>query len=334
VLGFDDEIENLREQFYVTLRAQLTRVEDHKPPESLALRRVRELLADERKPRWSECYEVEQLMVTLLDDATVKTELDLRLVEAEENLKRAGLHAYYEREARSPTLDGDGRRVLLARLLDDLQWRYTVQEGKRRFSKSLTTRTSVAFLVALAGFCLLAALAYLRGWQFTTNDLRLLYAAGVVGGWGATFSMLTGLQGSIERSAIYDLNVMRSVTMVTARALVGAGAACILYLFFHSRFLSGAAFPDLTKGTACAAGECLNMSMVALLMVWCFVAGFSEKLVPSLLARAERKVDEGADQPRRPTDRYRPVELHQPEVVVPGPSPAPASAAKGADKHP
>jgi hypothetical protein len=337
-LGFDEEIENLREQFYVTLRAQLARVEDRAPPESNALRRVRELLAPERRPRWSECYEVEQLMVNLVDEATLKAELDVRLVEAKQNLKRDGLHEYYEREAREADMDTTGRRVLLARLLDDLQWRYTVQEGKRRFSKSLTTRTSLAFLMALAGFCVLAGLAYLQRWEFTSGDIRLLYAAGVVGTWGATFSMLTGLQGSIEKSAIYDLNVMRSVTMVTARALVGAGAACILYLFFHSGFLSGSAFPNLTGSTACrtdGATDCLKMSMVALLMVWCFVAGFSEKLVPGLLARAERKVDGEGTQPtkKEPDDRYRPIEVRTPRVVVPGAADRMGSGGDGAKER-
>jgi hypothetical protein len=337
VLSFDDEIGNLREQFYVTLRAQLVRIEDHSPPESGALQRVRDLLAPGRRPRWSECYEVEQLMVSLLDETALKTELELRLVEAHDNLKRAGLLAYYEREVNHPNIDAAGRRVLLARLLDDLQWRYTVQEGKRRFSKSLTTRTSMAFLVALAAFCLLAALAYLGRWVFNTGDIRLLYACGVVGAWGATFSMLTGLQGTIEKSAIYDLNVMRSMTMVTARALVGAGAACILYLFFHSGFIAGSAFPNLTGSESCRDGTagCLKMSMVALLMVWCFVAGFSEKLVPGLLARAERKADgDFAVSPGSPgpSDRYRPIELKTAPKVVSPPPTISAAASSAVDR--
>jgi hypothetical protein len=337
VLSSDDEIENLREQFYVTLRAQLVRIEDHAPPESGALQRVRELLAPGRRPRWSECYEVEQLMVSLLDEASLRLELELRLVEAHDNLKRAGLLAYYDREVNHPNIDAAGRRVLLARLLDDLQWRYTVQEGKRRFSKSLTTRTSMAFLVALAAFWLLAAFAYLERWVFNTGDIRLLYACGVVGAWGATFSMLTGLQGTIEKSAIYDLNVMRSMTMVTARALVGAGAACILYLFFHSGFIAGSAFPNLTGSEMCSDGttHCLKMSMVALLMVWCFVAGFSEKLVPGLLARAERKADGDfavAPGSPGPSDRYRPIELKTAPKVVGPPSPVPTAPSQAAER--
>src|SRR5262249_59148132 len=99
VLSPDDEIEKLREQFYVTLRAYQARVEARPPANEATLKRVRELLAPGRRPRWSECYEVEQLLVDLFDPATLRTELEIRLTEARANLSPA-LAEFYEREAR------------------------------------------------------------------------------------------------------------------------------------------------------------------------------------------------------------------------------------------
>jgi hypothetical protein len=325
----EEEIENLRDQFYVTLRAYLARVEAKSPAPSAALDTVRQLLGPGRPPRWSDCYEVEQLLVHLFDDAMLRTELEVRLLEAETNL-RSNLYDYYRSAARDPA-DVERRRTLLSRLVNDLQWRYTVQEGKRRFSKSLTTRTGIAFLIALAGFAWLAAFVYTTDAGFAPGDLRLLCAAGVAGTLGATFSMLTGLQTRIEASAIYDLNMMRAITMLMARALVGAGAACVIYLFFSSGFLSGSAFPDLSgtndlKDCGLGKGACLKSSTVSLLVIWCFIAGFSEKLVPGLLAKAEGKAD--ASPPAK--DHYRPIEPppvsiqnSKPAAPAPGPVPVP-----------
>lgn len=409
VLSPDDEIEKLREQFYVTLRAYQARVEARPPANDATLKRVRELLAPGRRPRWSECYEVEQLLVDLFDPATLRTELGIRLTEARANLSPA-LAEFYEREAReaagapevpadhatgagtgakeanghvvgngiagqtalppnaggaggapgqandkaaqgtpdaaheasgpsgeaassgtpvsvivapSPTTNGaaappargahpvadvERQRTLLARLINDLQWRYTIQEGKRRFSKSLTTRTGICFLIALLSFAGVIALLYLKRWRFSLDDLRLLYVAGIAGAWGASFSMLSGLKGRIDESEIYDLNTMRAVTMVAARALIGAGAASILYLFFYSGLLSGAAFPNLAKpGDKCPfilfdpSVGCVPSRDMALIVVWCFIAGFSEKLIPSLLDKTGSKL--GGE-----SDRYRPTE--------------------------
>lgn len=302
--GLDDEIENLRTQFYVTLRAYLARIEASRPEDSAALDRVRALLATDRRPRWSECYEVEQLMVHLFDEQTLSTELEVRLLEAKSALRKT-VWEYYEREALAVAGSTERRRALLARLVNDLQWRYTVQEGKRRFAKSLTTRTGIVFVIALSAFTSLATYAHVHGWEFSVGDWRLLFAAAVSGMWGAAFSMLTGLQQRIRDSAIYDLNLTRALTMLVARALLGAGAACVLYVFFASGMMTGAMFPKLVDSQGF-----LSRQTMSLLVIWCFVAGFSEKLVSNLLSKTEAKVNEHVESVAAVgrEGRYRPTE--------------------------
>ena len=92
---------------------------------------------------------------------------------------------------------------------------------------------------------------------------------------------------------------MRGIAVLGSRLLIGAGAACVLYFFFVSGLIKGAAFPDLTPPTAAAAPA--DIHMFALLVVWCFLAGFSEQLIPGLLAKTEKQFETpSATEPERP----------------------------------
>jgi hypothetical protein len=81
--------------------------------------------------------------------------------------------------------------------------------------------------------------------------------------------------------------------------------ALIVYFFLKSGLVDGALFPkfnQLAMELVLTEGK-LHMAFVvpsrdlALLTVWCFVAGFSEALAPSILAGAERQLS-GSSGPR------------------------------------
>ena len=91
------------------------------------------------------------------------------------------------------------------------------------------------------------------------------------------------------------MKLMRPWVMLLSRALIGTGAGCVLYFFLRSGLLGGSAFPQLT--TLDTAGEVPRKDL-ALLIIWCFIAGFSEKLVPSILEKTESRAAE--------SDRFRP----------------------------
>lgn len=309
----DDNIRELTAQFYITLRAYFARIQPEGETRSpAAYARVAELL-DPARPQhsWSDCYEAEQLLVHLFDDDMLETELRARLVESA-NLRPPLPEHYATAVAEAKT--SAAKRTILLRLVNDLQWRYTVNEGKRRFAGQLTSRSSLMFFLALLAYAsLLWWASYRRPMSY--NDIRLALVAGATGAWGATFSMLTSLQTRIEASEIYDLRRMRTFLMLISRALIGGGAAAIFYFFFLSGLVSGPIFPTLTAAeggdggslaavTAACPGDmagCLPMRQFALLVVWCFLAGFSEKLVPSLLARTEQRADS------EPPERFRPT---------------------------
>ena len=299
-----DEVKDLTRQFYVTLRAAAARLDkddEARAPKSFG--ELGALLAPDRASTWSDAYQIEQLLVDLFSPTTLEVELQSRLLEAAASL-RVELAAMYVKQAAVLKTPAE-RRALLARLVNDLQWRYTVNEVKRAYMKGITRHTGMVFIGAIAVFGVAFIVRQLFGW----GDRDLLAIAALAGGWGAAFSMLATLRGRLDAAELNDLKRMRSRWILWSRPLVGAGAACILYFFLVSGLLGGSMFPRLGEEgsrpvpTAAAAtapegsptsplasATRLTARDLALLVVWCFIAGFSEQLVPTLITRTENRL--------------------------------------------
>jgi hypothetical protein len=322
-----EDVRELIAQFYVTLEASFAKVRDGGPPPSgEAFRRVEQLLGPEQPRNWTNAYAVEQLLIHLLDDDTVVTELQIRVREAK-TLLRKDLAEYYTTEVVKPLAPGQ-RRALLGRLVNDLQWRYTVNEVKRQYSKSITLNTGRFFILSLVVFAA-AVLLTVPFPELKRTDLRLLVPAVLAGCWGAAFSMLSNLKDRLDASELDDLKVLSALSILGSRLLIGAGGASILYFFFVAGLVTGTAFPDLRKDQP---EEWL--AQLALLVVWCFLAGFSERLIPGLIARTEARLETRAE-----PERFRTASVDDaspagaPKVAAPPdplvtPSPGPAAEQK------
>lgn len=132
-----------------------------------------------------------------------------------------------------------------------------------------------------------------------------LIIAAVSGMLGAAFFMLVEFQTKVSTSGdLADIREMWTMLFVLARCIVGVGAASILYFFFKSGLLEGNLWPDLQqlgfvlveKGYEIdgrrvelidAGRKVVPNGDFALLVVWSFLAGWSQKLVPNLLLATE-----------------------------------------------
>ena len=173
------EVQKLTNQFYITLEAYFAKVKCVTPPRSEhAFARVSDLL-EKGRHNWTNAYTIEQLLVHLFDDGTLANKLQVRVREAKSALKPA-LAEYCAAEAAKTPMSSDKRRAVLSRLINDLQWRYTVDEVKRGYTKEITLKTGQMFVASLVVFAVVVLVPNLV--QF---DLRLLLTAVLAGCWGA-----------------------------------------------------------------------------------------------------------------------------------------------------
>ena len=314
------EIKELTDQFFVTLRAYLSRIHSFdKLPGKEAVERLKTMVNPDQPRSWSKAYEVEQTLVYLYDDETLKTELGVRSLEARRTLNPALADHYAAEMKKADT--AERQRGLLSRLVNDLQWRYTVNEVKRRYSQEITSRTGWVFALALILFGAWTTFGVLS--QLPLSNLNLFIFAALAGTWGAAFSMLGSLKTRLEGSHLDDMKLMKPWVMILSRVLIGTGAGCILYFFLRSGLLDGAAFPHLTNLDAVVGhfdppdvpkARTEDLKNLALLIIWCFIAGFSEKLVPNLIEKTEGRAGSAA---AAGSDRYRPG----PNGAAPGTEP-------------
>ena len=127
------------------------------------------------------------------------------------------------------------------------------------------------------------------------HKLSGLVLALITGLLGAAFSMIAMAQRRLKKITLEELQLQSRWEFLILRLGFGSGAAVILYFAFQSGLMSGALFPTITQigvienkpddGQQWAAW--VPNSDLAGLMVWSFIAGFSENFVPNFLNRSE-----------------------------------------------
>jgi len=125
------------------------------------------------------------------------------------------------------------------------------------------------------------------------------FAAGF---FGAAFFMIVELQARLSVSSQTDLRHMWTFWMIALRCFFGIGASTVLYFFLQTDLLESPLWPSIheigfTKETKIVEDGFLSGSKfrfpdknTSLLLIWSFLAGYSQTLVPNLLSKT---VDDG-----------------------------------------
>lgn len=218
-------------------------------------------------------------------------------------------------------------RTLLARLIADLQWQ---RESKRviRYHENQMRKNVVAFF--LCAFILFFTPTIGRVFfslEFDNLRVYYIFSAATSGILGAAFSQLTSISSRVQSASLDQVRAMSHFSYIMARSVVGAGAGLIMFYLIQSGLLNGAFFPEfidnvgelqqfqnelaksgmtadqVAHGVSQPVESELSIGTLArpaqglsLLIVWCILAGFSEKLIPGIL---NKKAEEAANSDKK-----------------------------------
>jgi hypothetical protein len=238
---------------------------------------------------WREAYRAEQLMIPLLPSTILQAVLSRQLLRA----KRLGEDvALYYSERNETTQEDDEKRTLLRQLTQDLQGHDELLRIKQHYIHNSWEIVSCAFIISFILFFSPSIISPLTNWLYNIGvghgralDIFTAISSGAL---GASFSMLIGLQSRLEGSPLYILEAMQKKNYVFFRVFTGMGAGLIFFYFMQSGLLEGSIFPEWYPINEATTVLVHNGSKdLALLIIWCFLSGFSEKLLPSMLSKTE-----------------------------------------------
>jgi hypothetical protein len=259
--------------------------------------RIEELFKESENAQWwGNAYEIEQCLTYLYDDEMLEEQLERRLIDLE-------LHSDQERyrrfrERRDNTVEKLAKQELLRDIMSNVQWYYRKRDVRRDYHSKARIKALCVFLGALFVFAatlLVNHNQWLLKYSVYDQTTRALVIVVCTGFLGASFSILLRVKTKLSDSSIEDLRVLDKIHYIALRPVIGIGAALILFFLVQAGLLGGSLFPELPLPHKEDFTE--HYGDISKLIVWSFIAGFSEYFVPNLLKQTESRVSEGAEAP-------------------------------------
>jgi hypothetical protein len=252
-------------------------------------------LFEKPKPTWDDAYQIENQIAMLLTGECLRQEITARLREARTRnaTEAAVLQTDYDALLKSNEKEGrtsfdDVLHYFLLQVLENINWEKKLKFLERKIRLQATRNTLWIVAVALV-FVLLPYFPW-PSWLRPANSWAYfsLYTALTFGLLGALFSRLINLQTSRSKLNLDELHNAKTCGYILLRACIGACGALIVYFFLQSELVTSDMFPKFGKTTN-GVESVSDGKNLALLIIWSFIAGFSESLVPSVLSSTERQ---------------------------------------------
>ena len=184
-------------------------------------------------------------------------------------------------------------RADLVRIQQEIHWRYIVLWAIERFRSSVTLWSWFGALIAIFIFGALGKVG-IRVWptrSFEWEMLSLVGALGVLGGLTSTLRRIEKLTwgGNVDT----DIAKIGGNLSVYLSPCLGGVFAVLLFFLIAGKLVGGDFFPHINLGACIHDGlACPSGEDFAKLVVWSFIAGFAEQLIPDNLARLAGEASE------------------------------------------
>lgn len=320
----------LIDQFYTLLQTAYQRVqEDDHPehPDHHIHAEVRHLLNQDKN--WENVYHIELLLVYIMREEDLDARISRSLLDIQEVLENRYPYYQNEIKNADMSHKRAILRNIIQDIqwfykTRDVRHIYE-QQARSRVTWVFIGALLLFFLPNLVPPIADFLIEYIGG-----PRAYFVFAAITSGCLGATFSLLTGLREKFKISRLNDLRTMHRWSYGLLRVFIGMGAGVLFYYFIQTGLIQGEFVPksfnattsihatmenmkgesreviktermpknmqDQKTGMASPTGrdrhqgEQLAYKDLALLILLCFVSGFSEKLVPDILSRTEQRM--------------------------------------------
>lgn len=263
---------------------------------------------------WERINEAERQLALELTEGQLVTQYSLLLTIATRR-RLDSLPTYPDRPA-FLALAVDDKRNTYSALLYELQAGFMETRLLRRMRRDIAD-TLWRYGMGVGAIAILVPFLWLlaswrsagSGKPMIDETIFVLAAVAASGALGAFFSRAMRFQSDIA-TLNYDTVIQTYVArMLRLRLLYGVIGAIVFYFFIRGAFVGGGLFPVLTAGMVTeqttwqlylvdhakakdAATVLAPTAQFAKLLVWSFLAGFSERLVPDTLSQLEKKSNE------------------------------------------
>ena len=276
------------------LNAGYQRLLAHDPARRSA--RIEDLLQTDGPADWSVPNEIEILLLPMLTGPDLELALDGALRTA----AKLAVPALDDLAKRRDGLAQDSdKQSLLARLLRDIHLRHAARLSERIERRRAAGRLArLGFLLtgglvsALVGLGITAEAGHQALAQY---NLALTTAFGLL---GAYLSRLIAFQNGAALLSVDDLENGYAWHVLLLRLMVGGLSALVVYFIIAGRLIGGELLPQ-PSGAGGGFGRLWQdygddgysgpTPGFAKLIVWCFLAGFSERFLPDSLSALEAK---------------------------------------------
>jgi hypothetical protein len=265
--------------------------------------------------RWIDVLRVERLVFSAYDDRMIEHQFKRLL--AERDILEETVRKYYDQFASIIDNDEEFEKLkkklsihdIAMQLLDDLH-RVRSEQHHKRFCVIEIRKNKIKhfwFGFRIFVFVLVVYLCelFLRqefgvefqggsSWKVVSNLFSSFVdpmIAVVSGLFGAAFSILQTREANLEALTLEALEKARQRRALWVRTGAGVGGALIVYYFLLADFLQQPMLPGETLSKSLTEFDVsLSPQQHARLAVICFAAGFSERLVPSVVQQFSERL--------------------------------------------